>query len=103
VRALFYNKEANAAGCYLIKFYVNGVPTGVMIDDLFLTDGKTVWFSRSKGGKFWVSLIEKAWAKLLGSYTRIVGAFSEFNVLHVLSGTPSDWIDLKKLRNDKKL
>jgi len=78
VRALFYNKEANAAGCYLIKFYVNGVPTGIMIDDLFLTNGTKLCFSQCKGGEFWVPLIEKAWAKLLGSYTRVDRAFNEY-------------------------
>ena len=45
VRALFYNKETNDAGCYLIKFYVNGNPKGVMVDDLFLVDGSNLIFA----------------------------------------------------------
>ena len=45
VRALFYNKETNDAGCYLIKFYERGVPKGIMIDDLFLADGTNLCFA----------------------------------------------------------
>ena len=27
---------ANSAGCYLVKFYVNGLIKGVLVDDTFL-------------------------------------------------------------------
>jgi calpain-15 len=89
VRAIFHNKVANSAGCYLIKLYVNGVPSGIMVDDLFLTDGLKMQFANCKNEKLWVPLLEKAWAKLLGSYTRIDGAYIESEVLHTFTGSPS--------------
>jgi hypothetical protein len=75
VRSLFHNKVANDAGCYLLKFYINGVPTGIMVDDSFLTEGDGLVFAKCKDGEIWVPLIEKAFAKLLGTYTTINGAF----------------------------
>lgn len=33
VQHLFYTKQANSAGCYLVYFYVNGAKTPVIIDD----------------------------------------------------------------------
>ena len=100
IRAVFYNKSANDAGCYLLKFYLNGVPTGVMIDDIFLTDGSNLIFAQSVDKELWVPLIEKAWAKVLGSYTRANGG-GEDEALHTLIGTPVKKIDHKEVRTDK--
>ena len=44
VHEMFYNAK-NASGCYLIKFYVNGNPKGVLVDDLFLVDGSNLIFA----------------------------------------------------------
>jgi hypothetical protein len=38
IKALFYNQEFNAAGCYLVYFYVNGIKTPVIVDDYFPCD-----------------------------------------------------------------
>ena len=103
VRAVFYNKEANNAGCYLLKFHINGVPTGVMVDDIFLTDGNRMCFAQCKNGELWVPLIEKAWAKVLGSYTRIDRAFLECEVMHTLTGSPSKYINHAEIRNNTTL
>lgn len=45
VRAMFHNKIRNNAGCYLLKFFIDGVPTGVMIDDNFLTKDDHLLFA----------------------------------------------------------
>jgi calpain-15 len=112
VRAMFHNKVKNSAGCYLIKFYVNGVPTGIMVDDLFLcgeTNGgeKYPVFARFRKNKIWVPLIEKAWAKYLGSYTRSDGYFSGVYVsmayaLHTFTGAPTKTLftDVKAKHNN---
>jgi len=73
IKACFVDDVANDAGCYLINFYVNGIKTAIMVDDWLVCNqihGKP-WpiFGKSKTqGELWVSLLEKAWAKLLGSY-----------------------------------
>jgi calpain-15 len=101
VHEMFYNAK-NASGCYLIKFYVNGIPTGVMVDDLFLCNGSDLFFARCKGDEFWVALIEKAYAKLLGSYSRLP-AGSAFKVMHTLTGAPSTNFDHHRFSNDENL
>ena len=34
---MFFNRELNDAGCYLVYFWVNGVRTAVMVDDFLPT------------------------------------------------------------------
>lgn len=72
VQHLFYTKEINRAGCYLVYFYVNGIKTPVIVDDWFpVNEDGTIAFAHSKNQEIWVSLLEKAWAKLHGSYARV--------------------------------
>jgi calpain-15 len=33
IEALFYTKKINAAGCYLVYLYINGVQRAVIVDD----------------------------------------------------------------------
>jgi calpain-15 len=68
---LFHTKEINAAGCYLVYLYVNGVRRSVILDDFLpCRYGKPI-FAHSNVSDVWVCLIEKAWAKLHGSYEKI--------------------------------
>jgi hypothetical protein len=39
IKALFVTKSINAAGIYLVVFYVNGVRTPVIVDDNIPTRG----------------------------------------------------------------
>jgi hypothetical protein len=69
IKACFVDDVANSAGCYLINFYVNGIKTAIMVDDWFPCSNGKLAFGKSKGeGELWISLLEKAWAKLLGTY-----------------------------------
>jgi calpain-15 len=49
-------------------------------------------FSHANSNELWVILIEKAWAKLHGSYLRIEAGFAE-HVMHDLTGAPTEVID----------
>lgn len=54
-----------------MKLYINGEPNTVVVDDYFpFCERKNDWaFSRSSTEKeIWVLLLEKAWAKIHGSY-----------------------------------
>ena len=70
VESLVETKEVNTAGIYLLKFFINGIETPVIVDDYLPVNMKTgkLAFAYSKQGELWVSLLEKAWAKLNGSY-----------------------------------
>jgi len=74
LKNMFINKTMNASGIYGLIFYINGEATPVIVDDHFMfSDGGRPNFAQFKHGKFWVSIIEKAWAKIHGSYERTVG------------------------------
>lgn len=84
-------------------FYVNGEKKEVVVDDYFPYDNhKQTWaFSRSNNEKeIWVLLLEKAWAKIYGSYQRIeAGTTGE--ALTVLTGAPTSFIYHKEKKTKK--
>ena len=59
-------------GKYIIRMTKHGLPTTVVVDDRFpcLRSGEVFapYFTRPNGKELWVLLLEKAWAKLHGSY-----------------------------------
>ena len=71
IKALIQNTKVNKAGIYLLKFYINGVVTPVIVDDYIPVYKGTSRpaFAHNREGKLWISLIEKGWAKLHGSYS----------------------------------
>jgi hypothetical protein len=71
VKNIFVTQNVNTAGIYLVKFFINGVESPVIIDDYLPTRYNRPCFANSKDGELWVMLLEKAWAKLHGSYSRI--------------------------------
>lgn len=73
VRRLFDTEEANAEGKYTINLCKNGEWVKVTIDDIFPCGKKRPLFSRCHGGELWVLLLEKAYAKLHGSYMLLRG------------------------------
>jgi calpain-15 len=88
VKARFVNEEANEAGIYLMSIYVNGIKTPVVVDDYIPTMNGKPCFARSNEGELWVCLLEKAWAKLYGTYCRMEGGDPSFAAMH-LNGSPA--------------
>ena len=88
---IFLNKTSNKYGIYSLKFYVRGVPTEIVVDDLIpcYADRKnTPLFSKPKGKELWVLLAEKAWGKLYKNYAACEkGAIGD--ALEYLLGCPS--------------
>lgn len=72
VQKLFVTGEKNPAGCYVVKLYICGQYVNIAVDDYFpVTKEGTPAFAGSRGKELWAMLIEKAWAKMHGSYTTI--------------------------------
>ena len=93
-KSLFVNTDINSAGIYGVKFYIRGKPWIVTVDeDFWFWYDDTPLFARPVEGKngeisaMWISIVEKAWAKVKGSYFAAEGGFME-NGLRALSGVP---------------
>ena len=64
----------------------------IVIDDFLPVTGENKpAFSHSKSGELWVALLEKAWAKLHGSYARTEEGTPSFVATHIM-GVPSESI-----------
>ena len=99
IRKLFTNDTVDEDGIYGIKLTKNGVKKTVYVDDYLPVLQERLVFASSKGPELWVPLIEKAFAKVHGSYGRIV-AGNAAEALRDLTGAPSWTHDLKKYDGD---
>ncbi|XP_070839561.1 calpain-1 catalytic subunit-like [Chaetodon trifascialis] len=94
----------NYAGIFHFKFWRFGKWVDVVIDDLLPTrNGVPVSVSSSSGKEFWAPLMEKAYAKICGSYGDMIAgnpseALKDFSgdvhVTYTLSKSPSDLWDI---------
>lgn len=97
IKSLIETKEINSAGAYLVNIYVNGIRVPVIVDDYLpvVKGTNRLAFARSDQNEIWVCLVEKAWAKLHGSYAATSGGIPDFAANH-LAGVPS-----KALRHEE--
>jgi len=87
------NKK-NDNGIYAIKFFVRGKPWIVVIDDIMVTakynnNVDYLIFASPQGNDdaFWAPLLEKAWAKVKGTYTASEAGFTATG-LRAITGSP---------------
>lgn len=69
---------------------MNGIKTPVVVDDWIPHMYNKPRFARCVNGELWVSLLEKAWAKLFGNYMAIRGGLSIHFTASSLTGAPAD-------------
>jgi hypothetical protein len=91
-------KVDSRRGEYKLRFYREGAWEEVTIDDRFPCggDGKPVFGHCKDPEEIWVLLIEKALAKLLGTYEALDGGYLEEGVVMLTGGRPekvtiNDW------------
>lgn len=89
VKKIFHEHEVNEYGIYGLWFNVDGEWKLILIDDYFPCNSKskTPAFSKGNGNELWVLLIEKAYAKMYGSYEIIEGGNPAI-ALRELTGAP---------------
>ena len=106
VRDMFLTQVVNGAGCYAIKFCINGLDKVVVVDDYlpFKKNKKGEYqfaFAKSTTGEneIWMMLVEKAWAKVCGSYeaTELTSIEEAFEVL---AGGPTQTYDIEHYKGD---
>lgn len=71
---LFVTREFNTSGYYAMNLIVNGQAQVVVVDDHIPYDtvARCPVFANKKTKNIWPILLEKAWAKINGSYEGII-------------------------------
>lgn len=92
IKNLFPSLEMSPYGIYMVRILYQGILQEVVVDDYIpITPHNTPMFAKPAGGRqIWVMILEKAWAKLHGSYGAIIGGLPN-EVLHAFSGAPTEY------------
>jgi calpain-15 len=98
---VFITKETNAAHYYSVKILSRGVWREVIFDDyipMIISRGEEeIAFSCGDDEEIWMMSLEKAWAKLYGSYSMIELGFGEES-LHDFTVAPTEAAEFKKTK-----
>jgi hypothetical protein len=89
---IFQHIDTNS-GLYVVRFYKDGVLRDVAVDDTFpVCFGSTLAFAKSGDAKeTWVQVIEKAYAKLHGSYDAIEAGSVSDGLVDMTAGIGSQF------------
>jgi hypothetical protein len=115
IRAVFLHAD-HEKGIYALKIHINGRPRVVFVDDYlptYVNDPEALSNERGVNNTqvafcglqrpeyFWCCLIEKAYAKLVGSYEHIVGGYEDVAMADLTGGIPKKVQNLQDAQNEK--
>ena len=102
IKEKFRTRQFNEEGYYEIIFFIDGEWQIVFLDDYFPYDPKKNRFAFSKphNNELWAILLEKAWAKLNGGYSNIIGGIVS-EPISSLTGFPTEYLSHKQLEEDE--
>ncbi len=97
VKRLFLTKNYNTEGVYGVFLCDTGDWRLVTVDDYFPCSSKRQGpcFSKANGNEMWVLLLEKAYAKIYGSYANIESGIV-LNAMRDLTGAPGESLKIKE-------
>lgn len=94
---ILLTKEVNKEGVYLVRICHNGIWQAIIVDDYFpCTAHNHLVFTQAKRRQLYIPLIEKACAKVFGSYANLRRGNMQEG-LQLLTGAPCDYINLKSI------
>ena len=100
IKEKFRTKSFNEEGYYEIIFFIDGEWQIVFIDDYLPYNIRTrnFAFALPHNNELWAILLEKAWAKLNGGYSNIVGGIVSEPVSS-LTGFPTEYLSHKQFED----
>ena len=101
IKEKFRTQQFNEEGYYEIIFFIDGEWQILFLDDYFPYDPRkrTFAFARPHNNELWAMLLEKAWAKLNGGYSNIVGGIVS-EPISALTGFPTEYLSHKNLEEE---
>ena len=107
VKEKFKTKDISSNGCYEIIFFIDGEWQIVIIDDYvpcYRNRGRDkLLFAKTKANAIWGILLEKAWAKINGGYSNIIGGYSRDVAIALTSYPTEDIMHDNEYKNEDKL
>ena len=96
VKRLFIQKDRNDKSIYGVWLNIDGFWKCVIVDDYFpcYNDKSGPCFSRTQENEIWVLILEKAYAKVFGSYLCIESGHSSES-MQDLTGAPYEYFEDK--------
>ncbi|KAG8464683.1 hypothetical protein KFE25_010051 [Diacronema lutheri] len=87
IQSLFVTREFSARGKYVVRLYDGNAArwTHVTIDEWVPAQGRKPAYAQPAGNELWVMLLEKAFAKHVGSYAKLHGGRTMW-ALHAITG-----------------
>ena len=100
INKIFKTKIMNPDGFYELILNIDGKPQIVIVDDYLPVDKDTkqLIYAKSTKNEIWISLLEKAWAKVNGGYANIIGG-TPMEALEFLTGFNSLSYDTENIDN----
>ena len=101
IREKFRTVQFNKAGYYELILFIDGEWQIVFLDDYFPYDPKLRDFAYAKphNNELWAILLEKAWAKVNGGFSNIIGGIVS-EPISALTGFPTDYIKHEEIDPD---
>jgi hypothetical protein len=90
VKTVFLTQKKNSAGIFAVRVFIRGKPYVLSLDDnlMFTSYGSPIFAKLSDDStSAWGTIIEKAWAKVLGNYLKTNSGYTT-NGLRFLTGMP---------------
>ena len=102
IKEKFRTQKFNEEGYYEVIFFIDGEWQILFLDDFFPYDPRkrSFAFARPHNNELWAMLLEKAWAKLNGGYSNIIGGIVS-EPISALTGFPTEYLSHKQLEEEE--